>query len=79
MDRFVPVIIDAGGTLGEATDHILQTKLLRKLRGRFDLGAKQLEEFQANLIQEWDKFDKAHQPEQCYELLEREIKRLNGA
>ena len=78
MNRFVPVIIEAGGTLGEATDHILATKLLRKLRGRFDLGGKQLEEFQTHLIQEWDKFDKPNQPEKCYELLEREIKRLSG-
>lgn len=78
MNRFVPVIIEAGGTLGEATDHILATKLLRKLRGRFDLGAKQLEEFQTHLIQEWDNFDKPNQPVKCYELLEREIKRLNG-
>lgn len=78
MNRFVPVIIEAGGTVGEATDHILATKLLRKLRGRFDLGAKQLEEFQNHLIQEWDKFDKPNPPTKCYELLEREIKRLNG-
>jgi len=78
MNRFVPVIIEAGGTLGEATDHILATKLLRKLRGRFDLGAKQLEEFQTHLIQEWDKFDKPNQPVNCYEVLEREIKRLSG-
>ena len=78
MNRFVPVIIEAGGTLGEATDHILATKLLRKLRGRFDLGAKQLEEFQTHLIQEWDKFDKPNLPVNCYEVLEREIKRLSG-
>ncbi|MFN7357387.1 MAG: McrB family protein, partial [Pseudanabaena sp.] len=36
VDSFVPVVVAAGGTVGEATDHIFATKILRKLRDRHD-------------------------------------------
>lgn len=36
MAHYVPVVIAAGGSLGEATDHILASKLLRKLKDRYD-------------------------------------------
>ena len=78
IDDFVPVIIESGGSLGEATDHLVATKLLRKLSGRFDLNASQLKEFQEHLKQVWEKFDKPNPPEKCDELLNREIKRLSG-
>jgi MoxR-like ATPase len=78
IDKFVPVIIESGGTLGEAADHLIATKLLRKLSGRFDLNASQLKEFQEHLKQVWEKFDKPNPPEKCQELLAREIRRLSG-
>jgi hypothetical protein len=78
IDSFVPVIIEAGGTLGEAADHLVATKLLRKLSGRFDLNASQLKEFQERLKQAWEGFDKPNPPDKCEDLLNREIKRLSG-
>jgi hypothetical protein len=78
IDNFVPVIIDSGGSLGEATDHLVATKLLRKLSGRFDINASQLKEFQDHLRQVWEKFDKSNPPEKCDDLLNRETKRLSG-
>lgn len=78
IDSFVPVIIEAGGALGEAADHLVATKLLRKLSGRFDLNASQLKEFQERLKQAWERFDKPNPPEKCEDLLNREIKRLSG-
>lgn len=78
INSFVPVIVEAGGTLGEAADHIVATKLLRKLGGRFDLNASQLKEFQEQLNQAWQNIDAANPPEKCAELLSREIKRLSG-
>jgi hypothetical protein len=75
---FVPVIVEAGGTLGEATDHVVATKLLRKLGGRFDLNASQLKEFQEKLNRAWENFDASNPPEKCVELLNHEIKRLSG-
>jgi MoxR-like ATPase len=78
IQSFVPVIIEAGGTLGEAADHLIATKLLRKLAGRFDLSASQLTEFRERLKQAWDKFDTSGPPEKCEGLLNREIRRLSG-
>ena len=37
MERFVPVYLAAGGRAGEAADHVLATKILRKLRGKHEL------------------------------------------
>lgn len=49
--RFVPVVLDSGGGLTEAVDHLVATKLVRKLEDRFgvrpddlDLLAHRLEE-----------------------------------
>ena len=33
---YVPVVISAGGSIGEAVDHIVATKLIRKMRDRHD-------------------------------------------
>ena len=78
IDRFIPVIIESGGTLGEAADHLVATKLLRKLRGRFDLGPKQLVDFQDHLRNAWWEIDTNGFPEKCVDLLTGEIKRLGG-
>lgn len=79
IDRFVPVIIESGGTLGDAADHLVATKLLRKLRGRFDLGAKQLGDFRDHLLNAWKEIDANGVPEKCADLLDGEIKRLGGS
>jgi MoxR-like ATPase len=78
IDRFVPVMMESGGTLGEAADHLVATKLLRKLRGRFDLGPKQLGNFQDHLLNAWKEIDGNGFPEKCADLLTVEIKRLGG-
>jgi MoxR-like ATPase len=78
MQCFIPVVISAGGSLGEAADHLLATKLLRKLQGRFDIGAGQLKDFREHVLKAWDALEKNHLPEKCSELLDREIKRLSG-
>ena len=78
MESFIPVVVASGGSLGEAVDHLVATKLLRKLRGRFDIGANQLKEFQEHMIKSWDALEKNQLPEKCCDLLERETKRLSG-
>ena len=35
VERFVPVVLDSGGSLTEAVDHLVATKLVRKLEDRF--------------------------------------------
>lgn len=41
--RFAPVLAAAGGSATEAVDHLLTTKVLSKIKGRFDLDADKLE------------------------------------
>jgi hypothetical protein len=54
-------------------DHLLHTKVLRKLKDRHDVRAAALEDFQAQLMDYWDKLDKANPPERCMVLIENEI------
>lgn len=51
--RFVPVFLASGGETGEALDHILATKLLRKLIGRFDYRENDLRELRDHLELCW--------------------------
>ncbi|MEI6422978.1 MAG: AAA family ATPase, partial [Lentisphaerota bacterium] len=60
LQDFVPVVMACGGSIGEATDHILASKILRKLRGRHDNTEKDLKEIEAMLDDNW--IDKKHKP-----------------
>jgi hypothetical protein len=71
-ERFVPVVIAAGGSLGEAMDHLLYTKVLRKLRERHDVRPKALQELQTELDKSWKGFD--GKAEKSFKLIERELK-----
>ena len=42
LKSFIPVVIDAGGTATEALDHLVATRLLRKVVDRFDIRADDL-------------------------------------
>ncbi|QFP75011.1 AAA family ATPase [Deinococcus sp. AJ005] len=53
MKAFVPVIVAAGGTVSEATDHILATKILRKIQNQFDVRPEDLSELQRHLDRTW--------------------------
>lgn len=53
LKRYVPTVLACGGSLGEATDHILATKLLRKLRGRHDNTEKDIKEIKEILEGKW--------------------------
>jgi hypothetical protein len=78
IEHYVPVVCEAGGSVGEAVDHLLQTKLLRKLRGRYDLRPQGLEDVRTLLEKNW--IDAKCRPERSLELLDQEISaRRNGA
>ena len=49
---YVPVVVSAGGTSAEAIDHLLATKILRKLRNRHDIRPEYLQELRNALIEE---------------------------
>ena len=54
-------------------DHLLVTKVLRKLKDRHDVRATALEELSDQLFTTWDELDKKNPPERCIALLENEI------
>lgn len=53
LHRFVPVVVAAGGTQGEALDQMLATRVLRKLQGRYDLDVEALKTVDAVLREKW--------------------------
>lgn len=48
---FVPVIVASGGTLAEAIDHLVATKLLRKLEHRHNVRATDLKKLRTLLVE----------------------------
>lgn len=76
--RFVPVVMEAGGNIGEGFDHLLASRLFRpgKITERYDIGKDTLQALEKKLVEVWAKVDPKNQlPLQCLERLEREIKR----
>jgi len=72
IERFVPIVKEAGGTVGEALDHLLQTKVFRKLRDRHDVRVKALEDVRDCLKRAWPA-SFGDDPSRTLDLLEREI------
>ena len=78
LARYLPVVVEAGGTVGEAMDHLLVTKVFRKLKDRHDVRATALEELQGQLLGVWDKLDPSSLPERCDALIQSEIAAKQG-
>jgi hypothetical protein len=78
VDSFVPVVVAAGGTVGEATDHIFATKVLRKLRDRHDTPTDDLKKLQTYIAENWQLLDQSSNPVQSLNILQEEIHRLSG-
>ncbi len=63
VESFVPVLLEAGGDAAEAADHLLSTKVVRKLRGRLDLRDRDLRpiaEALALTVDGWDNAPRTH-------------------
>ena len=78
LARYLPVVVESGGSVGEAMDHLLVTKVLRKLKDRHDVRATALEELHDQLMTAWDKLDKSSMPERCDALIQAEIEAKKG-
>lgn len=78
LSRYLPVVVESGGSVGEAVDHLLETKVLRKLKDRHDVRATALEELNDALLDSWSKLDKDSVPERCNALIESEITAKKG-
>ena len=76
MHRYVPVVVAAGGTIGEATDHMLAMRLLRKLKNRHDNRPEHIEELKKRIKESWSVLDKKTEPTRSTELLDSELRRL---
>jgi AAA domain (dynein-related subfamily) len=71
IDRFVPVDIAADGSLGEALDHIVASKLMKKIAGRHSLRRQSLEELAETVEAGWP--DPSRAPESTLAAVSDEI------
>lgn len=77
--HYVPVVAAAGGTVGEATDHVLAMRLLRKLRNRHDNRPEHLEKLRQRIEESWPGLDNKGEPTRSVEVLDSELRRLGRA
>ena len=78
MLDFVPVVVAAGGTVGEAVDHILATKLLRKVRDRHDTRPEDLTALSERIAEAWPKLDKTTGAVRSMAIVRDELRRLGA-
>jgi len=76
LKRFCPVVVAAGGTVGEAADQILAMRLLRKLKNRHDNRPNQLERLRDCIREAWPSLDRHSQPTKSDEVLRSELSRF---
>ena len=76
MRRYVPVVVAAGGTVGEATDHMLAMRLLRKLKNRHDNRPEHIGELKQRIKESWTTLGEKTKPTRSTELLDSELRRL---
>lgn len=75
LNRYLPVVVAAGGSIGEATDHMLATRLLRKLANRHDSRPERLEELRERIQSSWSALDADHVPVRSLDALTLELER----
>ena len=75
LQSYVPVVMAAGGSLGEAVDHVLATRLLRKLRNRHGNQRPDLQELRQQIESHWKSLDRGS-PERSLEILRKELRRF---
>jgi hypothetical protein len=74
MDKFIPNFIQLGGTEADAMDHIISSKILRNIQGRYDLQEKILNEMKDELENNFiNKFGDL--PEKSLEIIEQELEK----
>lgn len=73
IKRFIPTFISLGGSEADAIDQLISSKILRTLKGRYDLQLAVLEDLKDELETSFlEKFDGI--PEKCLEIVNEEIK-----
>jgi len=81
MMRFIPVILECGGDLGFAVDHLLATKVLRKgkVTDRYDTKRSDIEDLRDYLEQFWKEQKFKSKPKACLHLLEQDLKKKSNS
>ncbi|MGW5742884.1 hypothetical protein [Amycolatopsis sp. NPDC003861] len=69
---YTAVVRGAGGTVEEAADHVLATKLLRKVRGRYQIRHNHLSSMEKVIRRTWQEAELNGEPGQSLALLEDE-------
>ncbi|WP_312591598.1 AAA family ATPase [Stutzerimonas nitrititolerans] len=77
---FIPVMLACGASSGEALDHLLATRIMRpgKVTGRYNVSAETLRNLKGALEEFWISADLAGDPRKSMEVLEADIRRLDG-
>lgn len=76
MDDYVPVVMACGGSVGEAVDHILATKILRKIRDRYDNREEHLLALRDRINDRWKTLDGTSKPKRALGICGMELARL---
>jgi hypothetical protein len=72
---FVPVLVACGGSAREAADHIVATKILRKLRGHYEVRVEDLRRLESELPAMLEGLDGDGPPAKTLRVLELELRR----
>lgn len=80
MQRFVPVVLEAGGSDALAVDHLLASRMFRdgKVIGRHDVNVDKLHQVEDALIQMWKDCAFKGEPTRCMAALKSDIERLDS-
>ena len=78
MGRFVPVVLEAGGTEALAVDHLLCSRMFRdgKVIGRHDVRTDDLKKVEGALFEMWKDCELEGEPTRCLRQLRKDIQRL---
>lgn len=78
--KFIPVYVEAGGSLSDALDHLLATKIFRngKVTGRYDTNAEKLQDILDALEKTWVKLGLDDYPTNSIIQLEKDVLRIKG-
>ena len=80
MQRFVPVVLETGGSEALAVDHLLASRMFRdgKVIGRHDVNAEKLHQVEDALRQMWEDCELTGEPTRCLVALKSDIERLDS-
>lgn len=77
---FIPVMLASGASSGEALDHLLSTRVMRsgKVTGRYNIGTDAVRSLKDALETFWIKAGLDGEPGKSLELLDADVRRLEG-